>query len=177
MALKSSITATRGGLYELRLEGNTHRPHWVVQLFHALSLLQVSIVSGNATQVNLGQWESSFMLDFAKSTADPLGLDYAAFSEQNAVVNRSIKPKLNRFKLERRPDQHLDLRLEGPDQIGFLASMLARISSLALFPSFLEIRTVAGQIKDYFILTGIGDKPPTETAHQSLNTVLRSFIV
>jgi hypothetical protein len=177
MALKSSVSATREGIYELSLEGRVDRPHWVVQLFHALSMRQVSIISGNATQVKLGIWESKFLLDFSKSSADPLRLDYPAFAEQNVSMNQSITPKLSRFKLERRPDQYLDLRLEGPDQIGFLASVLGKVSAMALFPSSLEIRTVAGQIKDYLILSGIADRPPTESAYQALGTMLRRFVV
>jgi hypothetical protein len=177
MALKSSVSAIREGIYELNIEGRVDRPHWFVQLFHALSQRQVSVISGNATQVKLGEWKAKFTLDFSKSTADPVRLDYAAFSEQNEVLSRSITPKLTRFKLERRPDNYLDLRLEGPDQIGFLASILGKVSGLALFPSTLEVRTVAGQIKDYLILAGIADRPPSDSAYQALGNVLRSFVV
>jgi len=177
MALQSSVYTIREGLYDLSLEGRVDRPHWFVQLFHALSQRQVSVISGSATQVKLGEWKSKFTLDFSKSTADPSRLDYSAFSEQNEILSRSVTPKLSRFKLERRPDQYLDLRLEGPDQIGFLAAILGKVSGLALFPSSLEIRTVAGQIKDSLVLAGIANRPPSETAHQALGNVLRSFVV
>src|SRR5271156_1868479 len=152
MALNATISATGGKLYELTLHGRSHHPHWVVHLFSALSGLQISIVSGQAQQVKLGEWESTFVLDFARSTADPMGLDYSGFAEQKTSVDRLLTPKLKRFTLGRTPDQLLDLRLEGPDQIGFLASILGRVSGLALFPSSMQIRTVTGQIKDALVL-------------------------
>jgi hypothetical protein len=176
MSFQSSVTPSGKNSYELTLEGRTHSPHWFVHLFASLSQLQVSIISGHAEQVGPGEWESTFMLDFSRSSADPTELDYSAFATQNTKLDRSITPKLSRFKLVRRPDQLLDLQLEGPDQIGFLASILGRVSGLALFPSLLEIRTVTGQIKDAIVLRGIGNRPPSEEAYQALGTMLRSFV-
>ena len=177
MPLKTSISATRAGVYELNLTGQIHRLHWVVQLFYALSQLQVSIISGDARQVKIGEWNSRFVLDFSNSPANPSHLDYAGFAERDAALNRTITPKLSGFQLDRRPDQLLDLRLDGPDQIGFLASILGKMSGFALFPSSLEIRTVAGKIQDSFILRGIGERPPSDSAKESFTKVLREFVV
>jgi hypothetical protein len=88
MPLESSISATAEGLYEVSLQGQIHRPHWVVQLFAALLQLHVSIVSGQATQEKRGEWKSRFILDFSKSSSDPKQLDYSAFSEQNSNIDR-----------------------------------------------------------------------------------------
>lgn len=177
MAFKTSITPTGRKFYELSLQGLTHRPHWVVHLFAALSEHQISIISGHANQVKLGQWESTFLLDFSRSTADALRLDYSGFSDHKTGSDRLGTPKLSRFSLARTADQFLDLRLEGPDQIGFLAAILGRVSGAALFPTTLQIRTVTGQIRDSLILTGIGGRPPSQTAEQILSTMLRSFVV
>jgi hypothetical protein len=177
MPLTHSISATREGIYELTLSGQIHRPHWVVQLFYALSQLQVSIISGDARQVKVAEWNSKFVLDFSNSSVNPLNLDYSGFAERDAALNRAITPKLSGFKLDRRTDQLLDLRLEGPDQIGFLASVLGKMSGFALFPSSMEIRTVAGKIHDSLILRGIGERPPSDSAQQSFTKVLSSFVV
>ncbi len=88
-----------------------------------------------------------------------------------------MTPKLSRFELSRRSDQQLELKLEGPDQIGFLASILGRVSVLALFPSSLEINTMRGQIRDAIVLRGIGERGPSEAAYQSLERMLRSFVI
>ncbi len=176
MPLESSIYATPEGLHELSMHGRLHRPHWVAQLFAALSQLHVSILSGRATQVKGGEWESKFVLNFANSTADPKTLDYSSLAEQSPTGERGAAPKLSHFEIVRRSDQLVELRLEGPDQIGFLASILARVSGLALFPSELEIDTIAGRIKDCIVLRGIADRGPSEAAYQSLDRMLRSFL-
>jgi len=176
MPLESSITPTPDGLYELSMHGRLHRPHWVVHLFAALSQLHISIISGYATQEKKGEWKSKFILDFANSTSNPKQLDYTAFSETTPQGERPNAPKLSRFNLSRRADHLIELSLEGPDQIGFLASILARVSGLALFPSSLEINTVAGQIRDSIVLRGIGDKGPSDAAYQALDRMLKSFV-
>jgi len=177
MALESSISSTVEGLYELSLHGRLHRPHWVAQLFASLSQLHISIISGQATQAKGGEWKSKFLLDFSGSSSDPYRLDYTAFSEQAPSGERSTTPKLTRFELIRRPDQLIEVRLEGPDQIGFLAAILGKVSVLALFPAMLEIDTIAGRIKDCIVLRGIADRGPSEAAFQSLDRILRSFMV
>jgi hypothetical protein len=176
MPLESSITPTLDGMYELSMQGRLHRPHWVVQLFAALSQQHVSILSGSASQEKQGEWRSRFVLDFSNSSADPKHLDYTAFSEQTAGGDRAAAPKLTRFDLSRRADQLLELKVEGPDQIGFLASILARVSGLALFPFSLEINTYQGQIRDVIVLRGIGDRGPSDAVYQSLERMLRSFV-
>jgi len=176
MSLESSISSTVEGYHELSLHGRLHRPHWVAQLFAALSKLHVSIISGEATQVKGGEWKSKFLLNFTGSTADPLHLDYSGLAEQTPSGERLAPPKLTHFEVLRRPDQLIEVRLEGPDQIGFLASILARVSGLALFPSTLEIDSIAGRIKDCLVLRGIADRGPSEAALQSLDRMLRSFI-
>ncbi len=176
MPLESTISRTADGMYQLKLHGRLHRPHWVAQLFSALAQLHVSIISGEASQEKGGEWTSSFVLDFSSSTADPHHINYTAFADQAPSGDRPAAPKLSRFEVSRRPDQLIDLRLEGPDQIGFLASILLRVSGLALFPSKLEIDTMAGKIKDSIVLRGIGDRGPSDAAYQSLERMLKSFV-
>jgi hypothetical protein len=60
-----------------------------VQLFYALSQLQVSIISGDARQVKIGEWSSKFVLDFTNSSANASHLDYAGFAERDAALNKT----------------------------------------------------------------------------------------
>lgn len=178
MPLESTISAKSDGMVELRLEGSNYLPHWIVGLFAALSRQRVSIVSGQATQGVPGEWKSCFVLDFSKSSADPGQLNYVVFAEQTLHTSgETAAPRLTRFELLRRADQLLELKLEGPDQVGFLASILSRVSLLALFPSRLEIDTRQGQIKDVIVLRGIGDKGPGEAAYKHLERMLKSFLI
>jgi len=177
MPLEATIVATPEGLHILNMHGRLHRPHWVAQLFASLSQLHVSILSGRAEQTRGGEWESKFILNFATSSTDPKSLDYSALAEQSPSGERPAPPKLSHFEIIRRSDLLVELRVEGPDQIGFLASILARVSGLALFPAELEIDTPHGQIKDCIVLRGIADRGPSEAAYQSLDRMLRSFLV
>jgi hypothetical protein len=177
MALESSITKTAEGLYELCMNGRLHRPHWVVQLFAALSQLHVSVCSGYAAQEQKGEWRSKFVLDFSRSTADPLQLDYRAFSELTASGDRTCDPKLTRFEITRRPDHLLQVQVEGPDQMGFLATILSRIAILALFPTSIKIDLEEGQFRDAIVLRGFGDQGPSETASKTLDRMLRTFLL
>jgi hypothetical protein len=176
MPLESTINPTSDGHYELRLNGQIHKPHWIVQLFSALSQSNVSIVSGEAAQDKPGHWRSRFVLDFSSSTADPRSLDYQAFAEKLPTGDRPPPPRLTKYDIRRRHDQLIELDVHGPDQMGFLASILSRVSVLALFPANLEIRTVSGRIHDTITLRGIGDRGPSEAAYTSLNTLIKSFV-
>ena len=177
MSLESTLTPTADGCHQLSLHGRLHRPHWVAQLFAALSHLHVSILSGYASQIKGGEWTSKFLLNFDNSSSDPNKLDYNALAEQPLPAERATTPKLTRFYLLRRADQLIELRVEGPDQLGFLAAILGRVSGLALFPSELEIDTVGGNINDCIVLRGIADRGPSEAAFQSLDRMLKSFII
>ena len=86
-------------------------------------------------------------------------------------------PRLARFELKRRTDQLLELKVEGPDQIGFLAAILSRVSILSLFPSCLEIDTQNSQFRDVIVLRGISGRGPSEAAYQALERMLRTFLV
>ncbi len=172
----STITRNAAGLHELKIKGRFHHPHWIAHLFAALAKLNISIVSGSASQVARREWESQLLLDFTSSKAVPEQLDFAAMALQTAQGG-SLQPKLSHFKIVRRADQQLEILIEGPDQIGFLGSMLGKLSLLALFPSELEINTVQGRIKDRIGLRGIGDSAPSPSTEQSLETMLNGFMV
>jgi hypothetical protein len=177
MPLESSLSPKSPQQYELSLKGSLHRPNWIVHLFAALSERNVSIISGSARQERKGEWKSRFLLDFSNSSADPKVLDYTAFTEQTHENTRSVPPKLSAFEVVRRSDDQLEVTLEGPDQIGFLASILGRVSGLALFPSSLEIETPSGNIRDLIVFRGIADKVPSEEALKTLERMLKRFLI
>lgn len=177
MPLESTISRTVSGLYELRLQGSIFQPHWMTNLFAALSQRQISIISGDATQGADGEWKSRFNLDFSKSVAKPDQLNYSAFAEQPPAIERKEPARLNRFTLKRRVDQLIEVSLEGPDQIGFLASVLVPVSGLALFPSSLKIDTVATKIHDSIVLRSISAKGPSDAVYQALERMLNSFLI
>ncbi len=145
-------------------------------MFASLAKLNISIISGNARQAARREWEAQLLLDFTSSKAVADQLDYAAMAQQSTQTPAQ-QPKLSKFKIVRRADEQLEILIEGPDQIGFLGGLLGKLSLLALFPAELEINTVSNRIKDRVALRGIGDAPPSPATEQSLETMLKGFVV
>jgi hypothetical protein len=172
----SSITSAPGGLHELRLQGLFTHPLWVSFLFTGLFESQVSVVSGRALRDDSHCWDARLLLDFGRSTSTPDGLDYVALAQRKPAAADMAAPRLSRFETLRLLNGSLQMVLEGPDQIGFLGRLLSRVSLLTLFPTEIEINTVAGAIHDRIVMRGIGNSAPPPTAEESLKTLLSGFV-
>ena len=170
-----SLAKSRNGGQQLRIQGEFQRPLWIPYLFSSLSNLKVSVTRGTATLTATRDWDAAFDLDFSGCTRTPENIDYLALSEQQTPL-ASAPPTLSHFLVTRRSDQSLEVVLQGPDQIGFLGNILAKLSMLTLFPTELEIDTVAGQIRDRIVFLGIGGMPPNESIEKSLETMLQGLV-
>jgi hypothetical protein len=177
MTPESSITRTMSGSYELHLKGRFSHPHWVAFLFSGLAEAQVSVISGRASQSGIQEWDARINLDFRRCTLAPGTFDYVALAQRKPAAMDMSVPRLTSYEIMRRRDQELEVRLEGPDQIGFLGRFLGRMALLMLFPSDIEINTVAGVIRDRVVFRGVGGAVPTPEAQQSLDTLLRGMVV
>jgi hypothetical protein len=170
-----SISSLSGGLHELKIKGQWAHPHWVAHLFSGLASQQISVVSGKASQKLSQDWEATFHLDFSRSTQKPEALDYVdlAHTRTGAVEMSSLK--LGSFQISRRMDASLEVRLNGPDQVGLLGQLLTRLSLLGLFPIDLQISTAHGYVEDRIVFTGILGTVPSEVVEVSLENMLRGF--
>lgn len=171
----SSILRTATGLHELRLQGYFPHPHCVAFLLSGLANSQVSVISGRAFQKAPQEWEVLLNLDFARSKAAAETLDYVAMAQQKPASTDMAAPRISRYEIVRHTEG-LEVRLEGPDQIGFLGRFLGRMALLMLFPRDIEIATIAGQIKDRVVFHGVGNIVPDATAQASLDTLLRGLV-
>lgn len=176
MSTTANIIRLPSGHYELSLDGRLTHPHWVAFLFTGLAKSNVSVVAGQAKQQDIQQWSARFNLDFSKSRMMPESIDYVGLSQHKSGAIDMQNPVLTKYEILRRADQSLEVRLEGPDQLGFLSRLLGRFSLLMLFPTEIEIRTVGGQVRDRLVFRGMGGTPPDETARVSLDTMLRGFV-
>lgn len=176
MALHTSLTSAPGNMHELHLRGRISNPHWLVFLLSGLAESGISLVSGRAQQTAL-DWNARLLLDFSGARVSPQSLDYAMLAEHRPVSAATLAPQLTQFDIARRPDGSLEVRVQGPDQIGFLGRFLGRLSLVMLFPVEIEIRTVMGQIHDRVVLRGIGGTAPDEAASGALKTFLHSFCI
>ncbi len=167
-----TLSATDDGRHELTLGGRFKHPHWVAFLLAGLAEHRVSVVSGRASQLAPQQWEARFLLDFHGCSLAPDRLDFVGLCENERRLSGHPPPDVTGFFVTRRPDKALELRLEGPDQIGFLGRMLAKLCMLMLFPSELRIDTVNGRIEDVIVLRGVAGSAPPESLRGSLENML-----
>lgn len=172
MAPTFRLNPTGGDLHELVIAGRFRHPHWVAFLLAGLAEQRVSVVSGRASQLAPQQWEAKFLLDFQGASSEPHRVDFVGLAENERRLSGHPPPEVTGFFVTRRPDKALELRLEGPDQIGFLGRMLAKLCMLMLFPSELRIDTVQGRIEDVIVLRGAAGSPPTESLRGSLENML-----
>jgi hypothetical protein len=173
--LKSLLRQMPDGLQELHLQGRFYHPHWLAFLLSGLAQFKISLVSGTAqlTEAPL-EWDALLRLDFQHSATSPEQIDYGLLAEKPAVCEASPM-QLSTFQITRRPDKALEVRLQGPDQLGFVGRFLTKVSLLGLYPSEVKIDTVAGRISDRIVLNGIAGSPPAETAQAALDTMLRGL--
>lgn len=176
MTPTANIHPSALGHHELTIEGHLTHPLWVGHLFTGLAQWQISVLSGRAVQTDIQHWQSRFTLDFSKSRAVPHNLDYIMLAQRKSSSVDVQNPKLSRYELFRRPDQALEVRLEGPDQIGFLSRLLGRFSLLMLFPAEIEINTVGGVIRDRVVFRGFAGSVLDDNARVALDTLLKGFV-
>jgi len=173
------IPGTGNGFHEVVIDGHISRPHWMIHLLGALAARQISVVSGFAYQEKFGLWKAGFNLDFTQSASALERLDFYSFVHESSDREGGKEPLLSFFSVTRTMDDLLELYLEGPDQIGFLSSILARVASLALFPVALNVETVDGRIRDRIVLCriGVGFHSPSYSSYTQLHSLLQSFMV
>jgi hypothetical protein len=176
MVPEASVLRTPTGLYEVKLKGRFSHPHWVAFLFADLAEKQVSVVSGRAVQSQSQEWDTRLTLDFGRSASLPSMLDYVLLAQRKPAIDMTI-PRLSKFEIVRRRDEALEVRLEGPDQIGFLGRFLGRVSLLTLFPCDIEIATMANIMRDRIAFNGIGGQRPADEVQQLLQTMLNGMTV
>ncbi|MBL6750881.1 MAG: hypothetical protein ISP90_10185 [Nevskia sp.] len=164
------------GQHHLELNGSCRNPHWITALFQGLSDHRISIVSGHVTLGPQHEWHGRFHLDCAECRIDVSRIDYSGMTERTtSALLVSEAPLLSTFSVTRRADQSLELRIDAPDQRGFLGRILARISGLGLFPVSMDIGTVNGRINDRLVFRGIGGMAPGEPVAKALDTLLNRF--
>ena len=170
-----SLAKSRNRVQQLRICGEFQHPHWIPYLFSGLSNLKVSVMRGTATRAATRDWDATFDLDFTECSRTPDKIDYLTLSQQQTAL-AFAPPTLSQFQITRRTDQSLEVLLHGPDQIGFLGRILSKLALFMLFPTELEIDTVAGRIQDRIVFRSLGGMPPSELAEKSLETMLREFV-
>jgi hypothetical protein len=175
MTQASSITPAHNGHYTLHMEGLFTHPHWVAFLFSSLAQRNISVVSGRASQNTAQVWDAGFELNFDQSAAAPDCLNYVELAHEGTLSGDKELPRLSSFNIAQHP-KGLEVRLNGPDQIGFLGRMLRRIALLGLFPTEIEIDTVSGAIHDRIVFRTIGGAKVSQSVQSQLQNLLQELV-
>lgn len=170
------LTPSTDGLHDLRMHGAFAHPHWVAFLFSGLAAQGISVVSGRAMQTPAGNWNAEFRLDFRRSHAIVQTIDFRALCEKTHFPGTRTELKLLSAHVVRRTDDNLEIRISGPDQVGFLSALISKVSLLGLFPIELEIMTVSARVQDRLVFAGIGGSAPGAGVQSSLQAMLSGLV-
>lgn len=142
---------------------------WLGRLASALSRRGIGIQAVDAIRRTDGSWFGSLQLGVAHASIAPTELDYFSLCSE-APDNRgsSRDLRLDRFQIERTAAGALELRLNGADEVGFLAAVLDRCEFLGLFPERLKVTTDEGTINDVLWLRGVANNAPSAEAEHAL---------
>jgi hypothetical protein len=141
---------------------------WLGRLANALSRRGISIHSVDAIRRSDGSWFGSLQIVVEHATIAPSELDYFALCSEGPDGMTPKEPKLERFQIERTATGGLELRLQAPDEVGFLATVLDRCEFLGLFPERLKVTTRDGMINDTLWLRGVAGNAPSSEAEREL---------
>lgn len=145
---------------------------WLGSLSFGVAQAGLSIVRGRARRTERRRWEVQLEIDPRGTTQDPAHIDYLAL----AAVPRGQAPSpivIDSYDIQRHPNgRSLVLDFEGVDQVGFLGSLLDRLTGLLLFPVELEIETIGTRAVDRLCLQALGGRTPSVEAETMLAALL-----
>jgi len=169
-----AIRRGASGLFELALWGRFY-PGWSGSLANGLAQHDVSVVRGFARKVESLRWQARFELAPAHEGVNPLALDYLELAARPLVAGDRVPVSLQCYEVRASGAEggSIRVRVEGPDQVGFLGTLLKRFAFLALFPEAMWIDTEADAVHDVFLLKGIGRTVPSDETRGALVRMLR----
>jgi len=168
------LTPIRDGQQCLELHGS-FPPHWPGHLTAGLAGKKISILSGNARKKQF-EWNASFTLDFSRFLGLPDKVNYVELAQTEPAGLPDEAIRLDDFVLRRLASGDVEVTITGPDQIGFLARFLRKVTFLSLFPKEFDIDTIGGAIRDRFVFGGIGSLKPTAAVEEILNKTLKGLV-
>jgi hypothetical protein len=176
-------TRPESGVRVTRTAQGTHRVElwdampvgWLGNFTRAATRLNLDIVRGVARRNAERRWSAEFevrgaadreleQIDFLKLTREP--------SDASSVLGL----ELSGFELSRSSERVgvLALRIQAPDRVGFLASLLAHLAGFVLFPEEIRIDTYQQEARDSLWLSSVGGQSPAPEIEAALRASLRA---
>jgi UTP:GlnB (protein PII) uridylyltransferase len=146
---------------------------WAGNLLAALAARNIDVVSGRAVGEKRN-WTATLVLDARRAAAAPDTLDFVALAHTDAVPTSGTDLKLTSFTLTPLADGRLEVRVNAPDQPGFLSRLVRTMALVSLFPREFDIDTPGGRINDRFVVSGAGGAV-SPTAVKALEKMLTEY--
>jgi hypothetical protein len=150
---------------------------WLGNFTRAASRLKLDIVRGSARRGAERRWSAEFELRGA-GDAELEQVDFLALAREPSDSSTVIPLELQSFELSRSSERAgaLALRIQAPDRVGFLASLLAHLAGFVLFPEEIRIDTFHDQARDALWLSSVGGQSPDPEIEGALRSSLRACI-
>lgn len=151
-------------------------PSWSGSLSLHCSAIGLNIESGLGCRISPSKWAARFEL----SSERPLDVHAFEFLRMargsRSSATRSAAPHLESFELVRQPGRGLTAAVRGPDQPGFLASVLQRFALFGLHPDRFVLGSFRGHADDVFLLKTVGGTEPSPECAAALRSALTACL-
>ncbi len=160
------------GMHIIGLEGRLGLG-WAGTFARGLSDRDFNIENAHAGCDARGHWAATFEVTAGPRATEPSSIDLATLASEPARYRGPARFALASYALTRSADgDEALLVVDAPDQSGFLAQLLDLLALFSLFPSEMEIRTVAGRVHDRLTLRSTGGATPSERALAAVRAAL-----
>jgi hypothetical protein len=148
---------------------------WLSNFTRGVTRLHLDIVRGAARRNAERRWSAEFEL----RGADGSSLDHVDFLGLTRETSDAVSVlglELQTFELSRPSERSgvLVLRIQAPDRVGFLASLLAHLAGFVLFPEEIRIETFQDEARDALWLSSVGGQTPPPEIEGALRASLRA---
>jgi UTP:GlnB (protein PII) uridylyltransferase len=175
---ESGVRITRGAHGAHRVElWDTMPVGWLSNFARATARLNLDIVRGKARRNAERRWSASF--EMRGAAYDELEqLDFLALARAQSEASSVISLELDSFELSRSSERTgaLSLRIQAPDRVGFLASLLAHLAGFVLFPEEIRLDTFQNEARDALWLSSVGGQSPPLEIEGALRASLTACI-
>jgi hypothetical protein len=162
-----------GRRYTLHLSGSLHVA-WAGRLAAGLAARNIAVVRGSARRGST-RWTGEIELAVLDGALEPSAIDFLALVREHADAAARERVALTACQVAR-TRRDVEVVLRAPDSVGFLGRILRLFADLALFPRAMRIETVAGEVRDVFLLQDAAGEPPREGTVTALRARLEALV-
>lgn len=148
-----------GRRYVLHLSGSLHVA-WAGRLAAGLAARHISVVRATARR-GATSWTAEIELDLLEGAVEPSAIDFVALMREHGCPEPAGPLRLGSGRAAR-TRRGVSVEIRGEDRVGFLGGVLRLFAELRLFPREMRVETVGGEVRDVFLLEGLGGEPPPE---------------